>query len=208
MADDAGNATTTGAAGCASATAGSCCASVAACRGSTVDVAGPDPEASAAPREAPLAIAAVLAPVRGAVDERHLVGTDASALSTLAGASWGTVGATLRTWKQIVRPPPVGHATPGKATPYLKEEKARFLFLEVPADIMGAAGAAADAPPATSTARGLHSTRRRLHRARGRLRGARWHLRGSYRLCRRLPGGGRLCVRPRRWFSCHRSRLR
>jgi hypothetical protein len=35
----------------------------------------------------------------------------------------------------------------------------------------------------------------------------RWRLRGSCRLCRRLPGGKRLYACPRRWFSCHRSRL-
>jgi hypothetical protein len=103
MADDAGNATTIDAAGCGSATgcasvtAGSCRASATACRGSTVDVAGRDPEALAAPHEAPLAVAAVLAPARGALDERRLVGPDASALSTLAGAR----GARLA--------PPCGH---------------------------------------------------------------------------------------------------
>jgi hypothetical protein len=138
--------------GCTSATADSCRASAAARRGSVVVVAGRGPEASAAPCEAPLVVAASLAPARGALDERRLVGTDASALSTLAGASGGTVGATLRTWKQIVKPSPIEHATPRKATPYLKEEKARFLFLEVPADIAGAVGVAAATPPAASTA--------------------------------------------------------
>jgi hypothetical protein len=39
--------------------------------------------------------------------------------------------------------------TPRKVTPYLREEKARFLFLKVPADVVGAAVAA---PPTTSTA--------------------------------------------------------
>jgi hypothetical protein len=44
-------------------------------------------------------VAAVVPPVaRGALDERRLVGMDASALSVLAGARGvGTVGATLRT---------------------------------------------------------------------------------------------------------------
>jgi hypothetical protein len=65
----------------------------------------------------------------------------------------GTVGATLRTWKQIIRPPPIGHMTPQKATPYVREEKARFLFLEDPADVVGVAGATAAAPPPTSTVR-------------------------------------------------------
>jgi hypothetical protein len=41
-------------------------------------------------------VAAVALPAtRGALDERRLVGTDAPDLSTLAGASSGTVGATL-----------------------------------------------------------------------------------------------------------------
>jgi hypothetical protein len=37
--------------------------------------------------------------------------------------------------------------------PYLEEEKTRFLFLEVPADVAGAAGATATAPLAISTVR-------------------------------------------------------
>jgi hypothetical protein len=40
---------------------------------------------------------ATLPVTRGALDERRLVGTDASALSAFAGARGGTVGATLRT---------------------------------------------------------------------------------------------------------------
>jgi hypothetical protein len=78
---------------------------------------------------------------------------DASALSTLAGARGGTVGATLQTQKQSITSLPIEHATPRKATPYLKEEKARFLFLEDPTDVAGAAGAAAAAPFAASTVR-------------------------------------------------------
>jgi hypothetical protein len=100
VADDA---TTIGAAGrasatgCATATAGSCRTSAAACRGSTVNVTGRDPEASTAPCEAPLSVASVLAPTRCALDERRLVGMGTSALSTLAGAR----GARLA--------PPCGH---------------------------------------------------------------------------------------------------
>jgi hypothetical protein len=41
----------------------------------------------------------VLAPARDALDERRLVGTDASALSTLAGTRGGTVSTTLLTRK-------------------------------------------------------------------------------------------------------------
>jgi hypothetical protein len=109
-ADAVGNATTTGTAGCASASgrastaADACCASVAsgAHRSSLIagcgpvgDVTGRGLEASAAPRELSLAVATALAPTRGALDERHRVGMDASALSTLAGARGGTVGAAL-----------------------------------------------------------------------------------------------------------------
>jgi hypothetical protein len=56
-------------------------------------------------------------------------------LYTLAGARGGTVGVTLRIQEQSVKSPSIRHTTPRKATPYLKEEKARFLFLEVPADV-------------------------------------------------------------------------
>jgi hypothetical protein len=42
------------------------------------------------------------------------------------------VGTALRTRKQTVKFPSIGHATPRKTIPYLKEEKARFLFLERP----------------------------------------------------------------------------
>jgi hypothetical protein len=58
-------------------------------------VAGRGLEASTAPCELPLAATAVPAAVRVALDERRLVGTDASALSTLAGVRGGTVGVTL-----------------------------------------------------------------------------------------------------------------
>jgi hypothetical protein len=47
-------------------------------------------------------VAAALPAARGALDERCLVGTDASDLSALAGARAGTVGATLRTRKHKV----------------------------------------------------------------------------------------------------------
>jgi hypothetical protein len=56
--------------------------------------------AAAALRRGPLVVAAALPVARGALDERRLVGTDASVLSALAGARGGTVGATLRTRKQ------------------------------------------------------------------------------------------------------------
>jgi hypothetical protein len=161
-ADTAGNAATTGAAGyasairCASSTASACRTSATADCDPAGEAASCGLEASAAPRELTLAVAASLAPARGALDERRRVGTDASALSTLAGARGGTVGTTLWGHKQIVRFPPDGHATPRKTIPYLEEEKARFLFLEVPADVAGAADTTAAAPPAISTARAPH----------------------------------------------------
>jgi hypothetical protein len=46
-----------------------------------------------------LSIASVPPAARGALDERRLVGTDVSDLSTLACARAGTVGVTLRTKK-------------------------------------------------------------------------------------------------------------
>jgi hypothetical protein len=58
--------------------------------------------ATAATLRGPLLVTvAALPATRGALDERRLVGTDASALSAFAGA-WvgGTVGATLRTRNQ------------------------------------------------------------------------------------------------------------
>jgi hypothetical protein len=55
--------------------------------------------AAATLRGASLVVVAVLPVTRGALDERRLMGTDASALSTLAGAR-GTVSITLRTRNQ------------------------------------------------------------------------------------------------------------
>jgi hypothetical protein len=57
-----------------------------------------DPVASAVPSEGSL-LAAALSAARDALDERCLVGTDASDLSALVGARVGTVGATLQTKK-------------------------------------------------------------------------------------------------------------
>jgi hypothetical protein len=56
--------------------------------------------AAAAPREGLLVVTAVLPVTLGVLDERCLVGTDASDLSALAGARGGTVGPTLQTQKQ------------------------------------------------------------------------------------------------------------
>jgi hypothetical protein len=82
---------TSGTVRCGSATATVCCASATAGRGSV---------ASAALCEPPLAAVAVLTAARAALDERRLVGTTASVLSTLAGAIGGMVGATLRARRQ------------------------------------------------------------------------------------------------------------
>jgi hypothetical protein len=56
--------------------------------------------AAATPRGGSLVAAAVLPITLGALDERRLVGTDASDLSALVDARGGTVGATLRRQKQ------------------------------------------------------------------------------------------------------------
>jgi hypothetical protein len=53
--------------------------------------------AAAALRGASLIAFTTLPVTHGALDERHLVGMHASALSAFAGARGGTVGATLRT---------------------------------------------------------------------------------------------------------------
>jgi hypothetical protein len=79
-------------------------------------------------------VVAVLPAARGALVERRLVGTDASDLSALAGASAGTVSATLRTQKPKTELQPLETGMSRGATAYLKVEKPRFLFLEVPAD--------------------------------------------------------------------------
>jgi hypothetical protein len=56
------------------------------------------PKAMAVPHVGSL-VATVLSAARDALDERCLVGTDASDLSALAGARAGTVGATLQMHK-------------------------------------------------------------------------------------------------------------
>jgi hypothetical protein len=94
-----------------------------------------DPVATAASCGGSLA-AVALSTARSALDERRLMGTDASNLSALAGARAGTVSATLRTRRQETELQPFETGTPGGATTYLKVEKPRFLFLE------GSAGAA------------------------------------------------------------------
>jgi hypothetical protein len=110
-ADVAGGATATGAAGCAPTAIGALRSSTAAGCGVAGGTTGYGLEASAAPCALSPAAAAALAPTHGALDERRLVGTDASALNTLVGARGGTVGTTLRKCEQIVRSLPIRHAT-------------------------------------------------------------------------------------------------
>jgi hypothetical protein len=88
--------------------------------------------------------AAALSVARSALDERRLVGTDASDFSALAGARAGTIGATLRTRRQEIKLQPLEIRMSGGTTAYLKVEKPRFLFLE------GSTGAAVEAVVATA----------------------------------------------------------
>jgi hypothetical protein len=101
---------------------------------------------------------AALPAARGALDEHCLVGTDASDMSALAGASAGTVGATLRTRKQKTELQPLETGTSGGATTHLKVEKPRFLFLEGLADAAVAPVAATAALLDASAARAGDST--------------------------------------------------
>jgi hypothetical protein len=74
-------------AGCRSpTTVAACCASAVTRSSSVVIAASRGSEASAAPREPSLAVAAALPAARDALDERRLVGTATSDLNTLAGA--------------------------------------------------------------------------------------------------------------------------
>jgi hypothetical protein len=98
--DAAGGGSTTGVACCGSTAVAAYCAPAATGSGSVVVAIGRGFVASATLCEPPLAAVAMLAAAREALDERHLVGTTVSVLSTLAGARGGTVGATLRTRRQ------------------------------------------------------------------------------------------------------------
>jgi hypothetical protein len=97
----------------AATTAAPCCGPVA-----TVMPSGSSPDA------------AVLAAARGTLDERNLIGTAVSDLSTLAGAREGTVGVTLRTRNTRVSIGPSKSRTHGGNAAHLRLEKPRFLFLE------------------------------------------------------------------------------
>jgi hypothetical protein len=93
---DAAGCGSTSVAGCGSSiTVAACCAPTATGSDSAVDATGRGSEGPAVSRKSPLVAVAVLAAARDALDERRLVGTTASVLSTLAGTRGGTVGATL-----------------------------------------------------------------------------------------------------------------
>jgi hypothetical protein len=86
-----------------------CCASAAAadCRGSVVATACCGPAATAAPHEPSLAAVAVLAAARDALDERRLVGTATSDLSTLAGARGARWAPPCEREDEKVKPSPI-----------------------------------------------------------------------------------------------------
>jgi hypothetical protein len=92
-------------------------------------------------------VTAALPVTRSALEERRLVGTDASGLSALAGARAGTVDATLRTQRQKTELQLLKTRTSGGGTAYLKVEKPRFLFLEGSANAAVAPVVAAAALP-------------------------------------------------------------
>jgi hypothetical protein len=75
-------------------------------------------------------VAAALAAARVTLDERRLVGTDASDLSTLAGTSAGTVGVALQMGNTRVNIDPSRLKTHGGNVAHLRLEKPRFLFLQ------------------------------------------------------------------------------
>jgi hypothetical protein len=84
----------------------------------TVAASCRDPASTSVSRGSPDAATTLpTAAARGALDERCLVGTDAPNLSTLAGTSSGTVGATLRTKTQDQAPAPQNRGFLGGALP-------------------------------------------------------------------------------------------
>jgi hypothetical protein len=96
--------------------------------------------------------AAALTVSRGALDECRLVGTDASDLSTLAGARAGTIGVTLRTGNTRVSFDPSKSRMHWGNAAHLKLEKPRFLFLEGPGGAVFALAGATVALAGTSAA--------------------------------------------------------
>jgi hypothetical protein len=107
------------------------------------------PMATVEPRGG-LPVAAVLTAARGALDERRLVGTAASDLSTLACARAGTVGVTPRTRNTGVSVDPSKSRTHGGSATQLKLEKPCFLFLKGSGGASVAPAGSAMAPAGTS----------------------------------------------------------
>jgi hypothetical protein len=136
----------------------------------------------------------VLPAARDALDERLLVGMAASDLNTLAGARGhgGRHPANAKTRKLGSRPPKRHNY--GGAVAYLRVENPRFVFLGGSTDVGAAAGVATTSPPIVPVVRAGASTARPW--------GARGSPPGAHRLSRRLPGGGRSRVRPRRCLFC------
>jgi hypothetical protein len=96
---------------------------------------------------------AALPVTRGALDERRLVGMDASALSAFASARGGAVGATLRTRNRKGQTHAPRNGVSGRAMAYLRVEKPCFLFLEGSAGAEATVDASTVAPPDASAAR-------------------------------------------------------
>jgi hypothetical protein len=107
------------------------------------------PMATVEPRGG-LPVAAVLTAARGALDERRLVGTAASDLSTLACARAGTVGVTPRTRNTGVSVDPSKSRTHGGSATQLKLEKPCFLFLKGSGGASVAPAGSTMAPAGTS----------------------------------------------------------
>ncbi len=125
---------------------------VAACCGSVAVATCCDSVAVAALNGAPLVKAAALPVARGALDERRLVGTAASDLSTLAGARGARSASPCEHKGGKVKHPLLEDGVPRGAIPHLRVEKPRLLFLEGSTGAEGAAGVAAAAPPNASAA--------------------------------------------------------
>jgi hypothetical protein len=109
--------------------------------------------AAAVLRGPSLAAVAALPAARGALDERHLVGTAASNLNTLAGARGAQWAPPCEHEDEKIKLPPLEDAASGGAVAYLRVEKPRFLFLGGSAGVVAAADVATTAPPVTSTVR-------------------------------------------------------
>jgi hypothetical protein len=125
----------------------------------TVATSCRDPVVMVAPCGGSLA-AAAFAVARGALDERRLVGTDASDLNASAGVRAGTVGTTLRTQRQEIGLQPLETRTFRGTTTYLEVEKPRFQFLEGSMGAVVAAVVATTALPDASAARASSSVDR------------------------------------------------